>query len=95
MSVKHSQRLFRSNHFHFNMHSHQKLQTRLQTEPHIWLNYFHLQGLQPAYRNFRAAGVHHSLADISKTLTRLGYALTQRFGQGLALAVPWQIGQES
>ena len=77
------------------MHVHQKLQTRLQTKPHIWLNYFHLQGLQPAYRNFRAAGVHHSLADISKTLTRLGYALTQRFGQGLALAVPWQIGQES
>lgn len=51
-------------------------------------------GTQPAYRDFRAGDVRHSLADISKAATRLGYAPTQRIGQGLALAMPWYIAQK-
>ena len=49
---------------------------------------------QPVYRDFRAGDVRHSLADISKIATRLGYAPTQRIGQGLALAMPWYICQK-
>jgi len=49
---------------------------------------------QPVYREFRAGDVRHSLADISKAATRLGYAPTQRIGQGLALAMPWYFGQK-
>ncbi len=54
-----------------------------------------LQGIQPVYRDFRAGDVRHSLADISKAAHRLGYAPTQSIGQGLALAMPWYIGQRS
>jgi len=49
---------------------------------------------QPVYRDFRAGDVRHSLADISKIAMRLGYAPTQRIGQGLALAMPWYIAQK-
>jgi len=55
--------------------------------------YPHLQHATPVYRDFRAGDVRHSLADISKAATRLGYAPTQRIDQGLALAMPWYIGQ--
>jgi UDP-N-acetylglucosamine 4-epimerase len=57
--------------------------------------YPHLQNVQPVYRDFRAGDVRHSLADISKAKRLLGYAPTQRIGQGLALAMPWYIGQKS
>ena len=57
--------------------------------------YPHLQGTQPHYRDFRAGDVRHSLADISKAATRLGYAPTQRIGQGLELAMPWYIRQKT
>lgn len=53
--------------------------------------YPHLQGTQPVYREFRSGDVRHSLADISKAATRLGYAPTQRIGEGLELAMPWYI----
>ena len=53
--------------------------------------YPHLQGTHPAYREFRAGDVRHSLGDISKAATRLGYAPTQRIGQGLELAMPWYV----
>jgi UDP-N-acetylglucosamine 4-epimerase len=55
--------------------------------------YPHLQGTQPVHRDFRSGDVRHSLADISKAQRLLGYAPTQRIGQGLALAMPWYIGQ--
>ena len=62
---------------------------------HLHLNllphYSHLQGVKPVNRNFRAGDVRHSLADISKAAKRLGYAPTQRIGEGLALAMPWYI----
>ncbi len=54
--------------------------------------YPHLQGAKAQYWDFRAGDVRHSLADISKAATRLGYAPTQRIAQGLELAMPWYIG---
>ena len=57
--------------------------------------YPHLQDAQPVYRDFRAADVRHSLADISKAASHLGYAPTQRIGEGLALAMPWYIAQRN
>lgn len=53
--------------------------------------YPQLQGSQPVYRDFRAGDVRHSLADIGKAQNLLGYAPTQRIGQGLELAMPWYI----
>jgi UDP-N-acetylglucosamine 4-epimerase len=53
--------------------------------------YPHLQAAQPIYRDFRPGDVRHSLADISKAQRLLGYAPTQRIGQGLKLAMPWYI----
>ena len=55
--------------------------------------YAHLADAKPVYRDFRAGDVRHSLADISKAATRLGYAPTQRIAQGLVLAMPWYIHQ--
>jgi UDP-N-acetylglucosamine 4-epimerase len=55
--------------------------------------YAHLHDSQPVYRNFRAGDVRHSLADISKAATRLGYTPVQRISQGLAVALPWYIYQ--
>ncbi|MHB8950778.1 MAG: NAD-dependent epimerase/dehydratase family protein [Rhodoferax sp.] len=55
--------------------------------------YPHLQSTQPVYRDFRPGDVRHSLADINKAQRLLGYAPTQRIGEGLALAMPWYIGQ--
>lgn len=56
--------------------------------------YPHLQGAQPVHRDFRVGDVRHSLADIRKAQGLLGYAPTQRIGEGLALAMPWYIGQK-
>ena len=66
-------------------------QLRRLLAPH----YPHLHGVQPVYRDFRAGDVRHSLADIGKAATRLGYAPTQRIGQGLELAMPWYVGMKS
>lgn len=64
---------------------------------HLYSNllphYPHLQGAQPVYRDFRAGDVRHSLADISKAQRLLGFAPTQRVAEGLALAMPWYMGQ--
>ena len=65
-----------------------------QLHKNLLPNYPHLQGSQPTYRDFRAADVRHSLADISKAATHLGYAPTQRISQGLELAMPWYIGEK-
>ncbi len=58
-------------------------------------HYPHLAGAQPVHRDFRAGDVRHSLADIDKARRLLGYAPTQRIGEGLALAMPWYIAQEA
>jgi UDP-N-acetylglucosamine 4-epimerase len=52
----------------------------------------HLDGAKPAYRDFRAGDVRHSLADIGKAQSLLGYAPTRRIGEGLELAMPWYVG---
>jgi UDP-N-acetylglucosamine 4-epimerase len=56
--------------------------------------YPQLQDAAPVYRDFRAGDVRHSLADISKAATRLGYVPTQRISQGLASSMPWYVGQK-
>ncbi len=53
--------------------------------------YPHLADFKPHYRDFRAGDVRHSLADISKARTRLGYEPTHRIGEGLAEAMDWYV----
>ena len=43
----------------------------------------------PVYREFRAGDVRHSLADISKAKTLLGYRPSCQIKQGLELAMDW------
>lgn len=57
--------------------------------------YPHLQGAKPVYRDFRTSDVRHSLADISKAATLLGYQPTHRIGEGLRIAVEWYIQSNS
>lgn len=49
----------------------------------------HLKGCKPSYRDFRAGDVRHSLADINKARTLLGYEPSHRIRQGLAEAIDW------
>ena len=51
----------------------------------------HLADFKPHYRDFRAGDVRHSLADISKARTNLGYAPTHRIGEGMACAMDWYV----
>lgn len=44
---------------------------------------------RPAYRDFRAGDVRHSLADITKARQLLGYEPTHRILEGLELAMKW------
>lgn len=57
--------------------------------------YPHLLDAKPAFRDFRAGDVRHSTADISKAIHLLGYAPSQRIGQGLTLAMPWYVAQSN
>lgn len=50
-----------------------------------------LNGVKPVYREFRAGDVLHSLADISKAATLLGYQPTHRIGEGLKVAMEWYV----
>jgi UDP-N-acetylglucosamine 4-epimerase len=49
--------------------------------------------VHPTYRDFRAGDVRHSLADISKGKTLLGYVPSHRLAQGVAEAMPWYVNQ--
>lgn len=49
----------------------------------------HLADAAPEYRDFRPGDVRHSLADIAKAETLMGYTPTHRIGQGLAEAMTW------
>ncbi len=51
----------------------------------------HLQGFKPSYRDFRAGDVRHSLADISKARTLLGYEPSHRIRDGLVEAMDWYV----
>jgi UDP-N-acetylglucosamine 4-epimerase len=57
--------------------------------------YPHLQDAKHVYRDFRAGDVRHSLADISKAASCLGYIPGQPIGLGLELAMPWYIHSSS
>src|SRR5574340_741183 len=54
--------------------------------------YPHLQDAKPVYRDFRAGDVRHSLADITKARTLLGYEPSHRVGEGIKVAMDWYIG---
>ena len=58
---------------------------------HLELRFPHLKGVKPRYRDFRAGDVRHSLADISKAATLLGYQPTHRIGSGLKNAMDWYV----
>lgn len=53
--------------------------------------YPHLHDVKPVYRDFRGGDVRHSLADISKSRTLLGYQPTHRIGEGLKVAMDWYV----
>lgn len=46
-----------------------------------------------SYRDFRAGDVRHSLADISKAQTLLGYAPAIKVGAGVTAAMPWYVSK--
>lgn len=62
-----------------------------QLHSNLLSRYPHMQGTQPTYRDFRAADVRHSLADISKAATFLGYQPAYRIGEGLQVAMGWYV----
>jgi UDP-N-acetylglucosamine 4-epimerase len=49
----------------------------------------HLADAKPEYRDFRPGDVRHSLADITKAGTLMGYTPRHRIGQGLSEAMSW------
>mgnify|MGYP000876409890 CR=1 FL=1 len=51
----------------------------------------HLKDFKPSYREFRAGDVRHSLADISKARTLLGYEPSHRIQEGLREAMDWYV----
>jgi UDP-N-acetylglucosamine/UDP-N-acetylgalactosamine 4-epimerase len=57
--------------------------------------YPHLQGAKPVYRDFRAGDVRHSLADVSKSSSLLGYQPSHRVGDGLKVAMGWYVQHTS
>ncbi len=62
-----------------------------QLNLNLLTSYPHLHGVKPVYRDFRAGDVRHSLADISKPATLLGYQPSHRIGKGLRVAMDWYI----
>jgi UDP-N-acetylglucosamine 4-epimerase len=62
-----------------------------QLHSNLLPRYPYMQGGQPTYRDFRAADVRHSLADISKAATFLGYQPAYRIGEGLQVAMCWYV----
>ncbi len=57
--------------------------------------YPHLQDIKPIYREFRGGDVRHSLADVSKAATRLGYQPTHRIGDGIKFSMGWYVSNMS
>lgn len=62
-----------------------------QLQLNLLPNFPLLQGVKPIYRDFRGGDVRHSLADISKASTLLGYKPTHRIGEGLKVAMAWYV----
>lgn len=57
------------------------------------VRFSHLENFKPIYRNFRTGDVRHSLADISKARTLLGYEPSYRIKEGLLVAMDWYAAQ--
>jgi UDP-N-acetylglucosamine 4-epimerase len=55
----------------------------------------HLKGFKPSYRDFRPGDVRHSLADIGKARTLLGYHPTHRIQDGLTEAMDWYVAHQT
>lgn len=53
--------------------------------------YPHLKEAKPVYRDFRGGDVRHSLADITKAKTLLGYQPNHHVDEGLKLAMGWYV----
>lgn len=53
----------------------------------------HLQSATPVYRDFRAGDVRHSLADISRAQTALGYSPLYRVKEGLKETLRWYLSR--
>lgn len=53
--------------------------------------FLHLNDAKPIYREFRAGDVRHSLADITKAKTLLGFSPQYRIADGLEQAMDWYI----
>ena len=53
--------------------------------------YPHLKQVKPVYRDFRGGDVRHSLADITKAKTLIGYHPKYQVGEGLKLAMGWYV----
>jgi UDP-N-acetylglucosamine 4-epimerase len=62
-----------------------------QIKLNLLVGHQHLQDTKPVYRDFRGGDVRHSLADISKASTYLGYQPTHRVGDGLKVAMAWYV----
>ncbi|MFA6121779.1 MAG: NAD-dependent epimerase/dehydratase family protein [Sideroxydans sp.] len=54
----------------------------------------HLVGARPIYRDFRAGDVKHSLADISKSATLLGYQPSHKIDDGMKVAMAWYVSHQ-
>lgn len=55
----------------------------------------HLKNYRPNYRDFRAGDVRHSLADIGKVRSLLGYEPSHRIREGLVEAMDWYVANLS
>jgi UDP-N-acetylglucosamine 4-epimerase len=62
-----------------------------QLQLHLAPIYPHLKQAQPVYRDFRGGDVRHSLADITKARTSIGYQPKHQVGDGLKLAMAWYV----
>lgn len=54
--------------------------------------FFHLKNIRPVYREFRDGDVRHSLADIDKAKSLIGYCPTHKINDGLKEAMDWYVG---
>jgi len=59
------------------------------------MHYCQLPPAKLSYRDFRAGDVRHSLADISKAKTLLGYFPEIRISAGIDAAMPWYVSKVS
>lgn len=64
-----------------------------QIRANLVTQFTHLQEFHPTYRDFRAGDVRHSLANISKAESLLGYQPTHRVSGGLAEAMAWYVAR--